>query len=199
MNFLAPPESRLSWSLNWRGAIAWPNAYWIGSQRSRPGTDMYLATTELNTGVLQNAFSASSFDLRISGTTPDGRLVGNATLDDPRYDDVDPSPFYAVLIDLEAAVIHPIAGLPPLAGAVGGFGRFVFPGDIFAGTPLRVTTGGDCLNVRSAPSTASPTLGCYPDGVLLRLQGDELPSGEWVPVWAPDGQTGWAASQFLAR
>jgi hypothetical protein len=71
----------------------------------------------------------------------------------------------------------------------------------FLGT-ARVVTGSDCLNVREKPAKASLALGCYKDGVLLRVrpQPEQTSQGTtWVAVETPDGQDGWVSSEFLER
>jgi hypothetical protein len=68
---------------------------------------------------------------------------------------------------------------------------------------VRVTTGSDCLNVREVPGKSSvAVLGCFRDGVLLRLRPEpEQPFGGaiWLAVATPDGQSGWASAEFLER
>ena len=63
----------------------------------------------------------------------------------------------------------------------------------------RVTTPGDCLNVRNRPD--GEVIACVADGVLLRRSGepDASPEGRWIHVTTPAGQVGWVAPEFLAR
>lgn len=66
----------------------------------------------------------------------------------------------------------------------------------------RVKTGSDCLNVRETPAQASLSLGCFKDGVLLRVRGQAEQTAEgitWVAVETPDGRSGWASGEFLER
>ena len=66
----------------------------------------------------------------------------------------------------------------------------------------RVKTGGDCLNVRDKPATASLSLGCFKDGVLLRLRTQPEQTAEginWLAVETPDRRPGWASAEFLER
>ena len=66
----------------------------------------------------------------------------------------------------------------------------------------RVKTGSDCLNVREQPGQASLSLGCFKDGVLLRVrpQPEQTADGStWLAVGTPDGRAGWASGEFLER
>ncbi|MBA4179919.1 MAG: hypothetical protein C0506_04955 [Anaerolinea sp.] len=58
------------------------------------------------------------------------------------------------------------------------------------------------MNVRERPSTASVSLGCYKDGVLLKDRGETRTAEgiTWVGVMAPKGPgeaPGWASAEFL--
>jgi hypothetical protein len=75
-------------------------------------------------------------------------------------------------------------------------GNFAWPRLAISGRFLRVVTPGDCLNVRQSASTASPSLGCFADGVLLPQRDASAPSG-WAAVLTPDGREGFASSAFL--
>lgn len=92
--------------------------------------------------------------------------------------------------------------LQPMPGIqlyVPGWERFPFrPPNAFA----RVNSGSDCLNVREKPSQSSSSLGCFADGVLLRLRNepDQSAGGAtWVAVETPRGTSGYASSEFLQR
>ena len=63
----------------------------------------------------------------------------------------------------------------------------------------RVAADGECLNVRTEPSTSAVILGCFADGVLFQTDGrtDEGSGLEWLAVTTPAGGTGWAATEFL--
>jgi hypothetical protein len=82
------------------------------------------------------------------------------------------------------------------------------PATLLAPTSLRVptggrtivtveSTGGEGLWVRRAP--AGEPLRIWPDGSPMLVVGeDELVDGRfWRQVWTLDGQTGWAAAEFL--
>ena len=103
--------------------------------------------------------------------------------------------FPAALIDLATRTIHPIPELNPDRGAP-------FVRAALVGTFTRVKTGADCLNVRESPRTASLSLGCYKDGVLLRVRPQPEQTAEgvtWLAVETPDGRAGWASGEFLER
>ncbi len=63
----------------------------------------------------------------------------------------------------------------------------------------RVAADGECLNVRTEPSTSAVVLGCFADGVLFQTEGrtDEGSDLEWLAVTTPAGGAGWAATEFL--
>lgn len=65
----------------------------------------------------------------------------------------------------------------------------------------RVTGTGDCLNVRDAPATDQPIIGCFADNVLLGSTGGVAESGGqvWLGVVTPAGEPGWAVAEFLER
>lgn len=69
-----------------------------------------------------------------------------------------------------------------------------------AGPLLKVTGAGDCLNVRTDPSTSAPVITCYRDGVLVTDGGEEREADgvSWRSIRmgvAP--YSGWASSEFL--
>jgi hypothetical protein len=109
--------------------------------------------------------------------------------------------FRAVLIDTTTGLMHPINGLPRDSSPLPG--NFTWPRLALAGKFLRVSTGGDCLNVREVPGKSSvAALGCFRDGVLLRLRPEpEQPfdGTTWLAVATPDGRAGWASAEFLER
>jgi hypothetical protein len=65
----------------------------------------------------------------------------------------------------------------------------------------RVVNTGSCLNVRKEPSLSAQTVGCMPDGVLLRDTGEELDvaGGRWLRVVTPGLETGWVTTEFIER
>jgi DNA-binding CsgD family transcriptional regulator len=67
------------------------------------------------------------------------------------------------------------------------------------GAFAEVHTAGDCLNVREAASTSSKSLGCFADGVLLRLADgiQSIDGVEWQAVSTPSGAAGWASAEYL--
>jgi hypothetical protein len=109
------------------------------------------------------------------------------------------SPFPTV-VDIATGVIAPIE--PQFFMDNYGPGNRKFPLAYLPGPFARVITPGDCLNVRTEPTTTSQSLGCFRDGVLLRIgSGDEVTSGSttWMPVQTPDGHAGYASSEFVER
>lgn len=66
------------------------------------------------------------------------------------------------------------------------------------GTPAIVATGGDCLNLRTAPGLSAGRLGCVPAGSSVSITGDSVVADgyTWVPVDTARG-TGWVAADFL--
>ncbi len=142
--------------------------------------------------------SPSFADLRGS-QLPTGLLVGNVQLESPFGFGVDghsdackeTQPIYAALVNWNTGTIHPIIELGDCSN-----GGHKFVNAIVARPTVRVNTGADCLNLRAEPTTTSPTLGCFADGVLLprQLDGAPPPVPGWLPVLSPDFQTtGWVA------
>ncbi len=111
-------------------------------------------------------------------------------------------PIEVAIINLDTATIHPLAG--PSFNLTGNQNPYVSHIDT---VPVRrVKTGGDCLNVRTDPTGAARSLGCFKDGVLLRLvvapkdQPVVVDGTTWIPVILPsDLVAGWAAAEFLER
>lgn len=94
------------------------------------------------------------------------------------------------VVDLAAAVLHPIADLPVLPQGIRG------PMAVQLGPFARVVTGvGNCLPIRVAPSAGATSLACAADRVLLRRTG--LAKAGWLPVTTPAGVEGWADTEFL--
>jgi hypothetical protein len=103
-------------------------------------------------------------------------------------------PRTAVLVDLAARTVSPIAGLS------GDDPNDIFqPNWFLTGPLLRVTAAGDCLNVREEPSLAAAAVRCFADGVLLAETGERASAGglEWAKVEGPAAVTGWAALEFV--
>ena len=103
--------------------------------------------------------------------------------------------FPTVLIDLRRGVIHPLRTLQ------GDGGVTTFVRSVRTGPFARVAGTGDCLNVRETASADATVLGCYRDGVLLRLGADPATRSEsaWLPVETLDGRHGFAAAAYLER
>lgn len=145
------------------------------------------------------------------GTIASGDVTfGNADLariDVPQAKALTPddgvAPHLPVLIDLASGEVTPLLlyGDYLFDGAYAGR-NIVVAAEVAQAPFARVNTGGDCLNVRQSPSTSSPSVGCFKDGVLLRWLGGTDQSAEgidWVPVLTPDGTRGWASAEFLQR
>ncbi len=103
------------------------------------------------------------------------------------------------VLDFDAGTLTPIEPAAILEAAAGAGAHAI---EAYIPGPLaKVTGAGTCLNVREQPTTAASIVDCFVDGVILRV----LPSTasadgyEWVQVEAPDGRSGWAAAEFLAR
>ncbi len=136
----------------------------------------------------------------IAGWLSDTVAIGRAEFDPTRYQQPGPiSNGVPAVFDFSRGTVAPIASfVPTLAGKAGG----PVPVGILLGPFTRVKTGADCLNVREKPAKASLSLGCYKDGVLLRVrpQPEQTADGvTWVAVETPDGRAGWASGEFLER
>ena len=121
-----------------------------------------------------------------------GLLLGNADFPSDDDESAGQPAFLPVLIDRAAHTVHVINELPREHTQIQ-------PWHLTIGKPLRVQTGGSCLNVRESPSTGADPLDCFSDGVLLFERDDDDPRNGWLPVRAPDGRGGWAADEFLVR
>ena len=69
------------------------------------------------------------------------------------------------------------------------------PVSLEIGGSARVSAGGDCLNVRSAPATGAPAIACLPDGRPVMISGGPV-EADGVTWWRLDSNA-WAAGQFL--
>jgi hypothetical protein len=60
-------------------------------------------------------------------------------------------------------------------------------------------TGGDCLNIRTGPGTASPAVDCLAEGTVVQLAGETQESGgiTWVRINTESGHDGWVSGEFL--
>ncbi|HXU23660.1 MAG TPA: SH3 domain-containing protein, partial [Tepidiformaceae bacterium] len=144
----------------------------------------------------------------IGALMADGRIFGNADLiasDLPGAAPTAPntyvSPHLPALIDLAKGEVTPLLLYGPDLFGGAYYGRNIVVAAAL-GPFAKVHTGGDCLNVRETASTTATSLGCFADGVLLRVQsiGDQTVGGvHWVPVTTPDGRPGWASAEFLQR
>jgi hypothetical protein len=108
-------------------------------------------------------------------------------------------PVYASLINWgTTATIDPIIEF----GECGPNQGHVFINEMLARSVARVTTGGDCLNVRAEPRSDSASLGCFADGVLLALHlgpDGPPPAAGWLRVVTPSLEAGWVSEQFVTR
>lgn len=98
-----------------------------------------------------------------------------------------------------------LPGLTPEAapGIAGGAGGTLLPPGASpeqAGAAATIRAEGDCLRLRSEPSSSAPVLTCLPDGgSVTLLQGSVQADGVvWQSVSA-GGSVGWVASQYLVR
>jgi len=84
---------------------------------------------------------------------------------------------------------------------LGPLGAAAQSADLPVGTTARVVdTGGEGLNLRSAPSRTGVVVARLPEGTILDVTGPEQAGDgmRWIPVREPEGKTGWVAAQFLA-
>jgi hypothetical protein len=113
--------------------------------------------------------------------------------------------YLPAVVDFESGTVSPILEhfADNIRGAKSGSPVVLAVG---RGPFARVNTGGDCLNVRTDPTEAARSLGCFKNGVLLRLVA--APKGQpvvvdgttWIPVILPsDLIAGWASAEFLER
>src|SRR5207253_1532440 len=97
------------------------------------------------------------------------QLLGNAERNGkgqllaPEARELPPFDRLPVVVDLTNDTITPIAGLTPQNAFA-----FILPLALLRGPFVNVSGAGDCLNIRSQPTTASPAIGCFRDGVLLQ-------------------------------
>lgn len=167
-----------------------PNSY-LGLMQERQGkpTAIFADTPDTSISFLGQWLAPST-------------LVGNATLP-------------ATALDSPLAASGFAWGIPSLTDLKTGEVRAIQPliervlkGDrarILGAAPgpfVKVAGAGDCLNVRERTSTASLSLGCYKDGVLLKDRGEmRVAEGiTWIGVVAPRQGTlysGWASAEFL--
>jgi hypothetical protein len=77
-----------------------------------------------------------------------------------------------------------------------------YPVAVLRGTFARVSTSGDCLNVREQADARSATRGCFRDGTLLEVAGADIAAADgspWTPLKTPSGEPGFASAEFLQR
>ncbi|MEO9254287.1 MAG: SH3 domain-containing protein, partial [Tepidiformaceae bacterium] len=160
----------------------------------------YIGTTNSN-GKLVDAFSyPGSADVRAVRPVSSETLIGNVGVDASGHMSVGmPSHFHVAVIDLNTAEVHPVPEISDgLAGFNNGKNEHAFVLGAMVGNFARVNAGGDCLNVRESASTNAKSLGCFKDGVLLRLIDDgSAGSNGWAHVATPAGQPGWASTEFV--
>jgi hypothetical protein len=128
--------------------------------------------------------------------------LGRGTFEVARYIPSAPpglSSSVPAIIDFKAGTVSPITEFVHfLARKAGG----PVPLAIARGPFARVFGTGDCLNVRAQPAQSSLTLGCFKDGVLLRLRPEPEQTADgatWLAVATPDVRSGWASAEFLER
>ena len=152
---------------------------------------------------LQQVFRIHASSFMTGSRLPDGMLAGTIQLGEPFGFGVDGSvaackrerPIYPSLLDPETGNVHPII---ELGGCDNGH---VGLHALLARSVVRVATGDDCLNVRTQPSSAAASLGCFASGVLLGQRGDGSPPifPGWLPVVTPGLEPGWVAEEFVER
>jgi hypothetical protein len=99
---------------------------------------------------------------------------------------------------LWAATAQPLKLFGPMLGE-NYTGNRNFIVHAFEGAFLRIDTGDPvCLNVRAEATTAAASLGCYANGVLLRVRDVEAAAG-WVAVSTTTGEPGFVAEAFVER
>jgi hypothetical protein len=145
--------------------------------------------------------------LTVAGQLTEGLLYGSALLPDFFGFGTDGSekgdlahgrayPIEGVFLKVDTATVHPIIGLSD--GLTGNSNPFIVHMD--QGPVRRIVTGADCLNVREGTGLDAKSLGCFADGVLLRLTPDpqvEIQGITWVGVRTPNGQRGWVSAAYL--
>ena len=122
--------------------------------------------------------------------------IGRASFEAARYIPAAPPDFFRgvpAIIDFKAGTVSPIAEFVRALVAKGGGPG---PVTVAKGPFARVFGTGDCLNIREGPSTATPALGCFRDGVLLGERGADAPAS-WRAVTTPDGRAGFADANYL--
>lgn len=109
--------------------------------------------------------------------------------------------YVPAVLDLETGTVRAFRELIPRAttGGVAGAGDRTHILGVATGAFVQVKGAGDCLNVRSAPSTSAQVLGCFADGVLLRQTGEARDADgiRWLGVTTLAGAQGWASAEFL--
>lgn len=174
-------------------------AHWAGEGTGEETFGVYHPT-----GELAGVFRSMAF-AEFVGQLPSGLLIANVQLAAPFGFGVDgggdvckqSQPVYPSLVNWATGTVHPVVELGDCDG-----GAHKFVNAIVARPVLRVTTPGDCLNLRAEPSTTAPALGCFADGVLLPrwVEGAPAPVSGWLPVFSPGfEQHGWVAEEFVAR
>lgn len=176
---------------------------WLALWKSAASADGFFGLLD-GRGEISGAFRHDRF-VDIRGQLPGGLLYGNVELaesfgfivDGGSAACKDTQPIYPALIDWNTATIHPIIELADCIE-----GRHVFINAMVARPTVRVSTGPDCLNLRTDPDRSSRILSCIADGVLLplRLEGSPVATAGWVPVFTPDfSGSGWVSEEFVQR
>lgn len=100
-----------------------------------------------------------------------------------------------VIFDLNNGRFHELTGV----GTVAANSWFVAVGAWHGNFARAMPGAGECLNVRETPALSGMMVTCVPDGVLLRLSGNEQSTDgiSWFEVKTARGDQGWASSDFL--
>jgi hypothetical protein len=104
-------------------------------------------------------------------------------------------PLYPGYLNLASGEIHPIIELAGCEDGPQGLHA------ILQGHRVRTAAAAnDCVPLFSEASATSHVLGCFADGVFLRVRdGSFVLSAGWLPVSSPDGtMAGWVQTRRLA-
>jgi hypothetical protein len=97
------------------------------------------------------------------------------------------------ILAFETGEMNRIEGLQPTEQD-----RDVYATEVMTGEFAMVDAPDSCLHVRAETNLDSESLGCFADGVLLKVLGDHGTT-DWLPVLAPGGVEGFASTVFLLR
>ncbi|MBI5949303.1 MAG: hypothetical protein HY875_14290 [Chloroflexi bacterium] len=121
------------------------------------------------------------------------RLAGVNTVAGSVQTESSNNAMHGAIIDLATNTIRPLPDLDDRSST--------FTVSTVAGPFLRVTSAGDCLNVREQPSTSAAVVGCYADNVVFKDGGEskQADGKTWLAVETPTGKPGWAVADYLSR